>query len=316
MANSSLATYRNITANNSGKRTAKLCKITPHYMADNGAFSGKGCADYFVQCAKQGRQASSNYCIGGSGDIAVSVDEDCRSWCSSSEWNDQRAATIEVSTINNQTGELTAAAYKALVALCADICKRNGITPHYDGTINGSITMHKQFASTACPGPWLEQKIKSGQFEKDIKTAMGQATSSATPAADTSNGAYESYSGYARVTYGGSDGLALHSKASWDDSTICGTVKKGEVFTIVGRQKVGGVYLYKLKSGKWITSSTKYIEYLKSLPTKTAAKKSLDEIAREVLAGKWGNGADRKNKLTAAGYDYNAVQARVNQLLG
>ena len=47
----------------------------------------------------------------------------------------------------------------------------------------------------------------------------------------------------------------------------------------------------------------------------TPAKKSVDEIAREVIRGDWGNGQDRKNRLTAAGYDYDAVQARVNQLL-
>jgi hypothetical protein len=45
------------------------------------------------------------------------------------------------------------------------------------------------------------------------------------------------------------------------------------------------------------------------------AKKSVDEIAREVIQGKWGNGTDRKNKLTNAGYDYNAVQKRVNELM-
>lgn len=44
--------------------------------------------------------------------------------------------------------------------------------------------------------------------------------------------------------------------------------------------------------------------------------KSMDEIAREVIRGDWGNGADRKNRLTAAGYDYAAVQTRVNELLG
>ena len=43
-------------------------------------------------------------------------------------------------------------------------------------------------------------------------------------------------------------------------------------------------------------------------------KKSIDEIAREVIQGKWGNGTDRKNRLTNAGYDYNAVQKRVNEL--
>ena len=51
------------------------------------------------------------------------------------------------------------------------------------------------------------------------------------------------------------------------------------------------------------------------IPGTAASKKSIDEIAREVIDGKWGNGADRKNRLTAAGYDYAAVQSRVNKLL-
>ena len=50
-------------------------------------------------------------------------------------------------------------------------------------------------------------------------------------------------------------------------------------------------------------------------PTTAPAKKSVDEIAREVIAGKWGNGATRKQKLAAAGYDYSTVQKRVNELL-
>ena len=47
----------------------------------------------------------------------------------------------------------------------------------------------------------------------------------------------------------------------------------------------------------------------------TTSKKSIDSIAREVIRGDWGNGAEREKKLKAAGYDYNAVQKRVNELL-
>lgn len=47
----------------------------------------------------------------------------------------------------------------------------------------------------------------------------------------------------------------------------------------------------------------------------TYEKKTVDELAKEVIAGKWGNGADRKKRLTAAGYDYDAVQKKVNKLL-
>ena len=43
-------------------------------------------------------------------------------------------------------------------------------------------------------------------------------------------------------------------------------------------------------------------------------KKSVAEVAKEVLTGKWGNGAERKRKLTEAGYNYAEVQAAVNEL--
>lgn len=57
--------------------------------------------------------------------------------------------------------------------------------------------------------------------------------------------------------------------------------------------------------------------YGKSASASTAtAKKSIDELAAEVLTRKWGNGSDRKSRLTATGYDYAAVQAKVNEKLG
>jgi hypothetical protein len=57
-----------------------------------------------------------------------------------------------------------------------------------------------------------------------------------------------------------------------------------------------------------------YIEYVKDEPVNNV-NKSVDELAREVLDGKWGNGSDRRKRLTAAGYNYTEVQARVNQML-
>lgn len=54
----------------------------------------------------------------------------------------------------------------------------------------------------------------------------------------------------------------------------------------------------------------------KPAPAPTPTKKSNEEIADEVIAGKWGNGQDRKNRLSAAGYDYRAIQDIVNKKLG
>lgn len=50
--------------------------------------------------------------------------------------------------------------------------------------------------------------------------------------------------------------------------------------------------------------------------TPSTPVKTVDELAKEVIDGKWGNGVDRRNKLTAAGYDYNVVQSKVNEILG
>lgn len=49
-------------------------------------------------------------------------------------------------------------------------------------------------------------------------------------------------------------------------------------------------------------------------PVSTVAKKSIDTIAREVIRGMWGNGSARKSALTKAGYDYDAVQKKVDEL--
>lgn len=175
MANSSLATYTKITNNHSGKRTKKITKITVHMMA--AVWSGKQCADYFYQLGLTGeRQASSNYCIGNGGDIALSVPEDCRAWTSSNEANDQCAVTIEVGN-SSLGGEypVSAAAWNSLVNLCVDICKRNGIRLTYTGTSTGTLTEHLMFASTNCPGPYLHARM--GQLAKEVNAKLdGQST--------------------------------------------------------------------------------------------------------------------------------------------
>lgn len=65
------------------------------------------------------------------------------------------------------------------------------------------------------------------------------------------------------------------------------------------------------KEGYKVFDSKGNVVYPKAVP----AKKPIAVIAQEVIAGKWGNGQDRKNRLTAAGYDYDEVQNYVNKLL-
>ena len=141
--------------------------------------SGRQCADYF---ARNQRQASSNYCIGINGDIACSVDEENAAWTSSSWWNDSQAITIECGNIDNATGEMTQATWNALVNLCVDVCKRYGFRLNYTGTSSGSITMHKMYAATACPGAWLEARMP--QLAKEVNAKLdGSSANVSTPTA-------------------------------------------------------------------------------------------------------------------------------------
>lgn len=155
MSNSTLVDIVCISPNSS-PRTAKIDTITIHHMAT--VSSAEACATSFLPTA---RNASANYCIGNDGDVALSVDESRRSYCSSNRENDNRAITIEVS--NSERGgdwPVSDAALNKLLDLCEDICHRYGIERlNYTGDTNGNMTLHKWFASTACPGPYLEAKM-------------------------------------------------------------------------------------------------------------------------------------------------------------
>ena len=96
-------------------------------------------------------------------------------------------------------------------------------------------------------------------------------------------------------------------------SRITTTVKKGEAYTIV--ERTADAKWGKLKSGAgWIHLS--YTRPRTTTPAPAPARKSVTEIAREVIAGKWSNGDSRVRQLRAAGYDPAAVQAEVNRQLG
>lgn len=64
-----------------------------------------------------------------------------------------------------------------------------------------------------------------------------------------------------------------------------------------------------------IISNFKLTKYDDEVVEEKSSKKSIEEIAKEVIAGKWGNGAIRKTKLAIAGYDYKEVQTMVNKIL-
>ena len=116
--------------------------------------------------------------------------------------------------------------------------------------------------------------------------------------------------GYARPKYGAGNGSNTPSTPSKSVSQIADEV-------IAGKWGNGDARKNALEAAGYNYSEVQAAVNAKLSGGGSApAKKSNAEIAKEVIAGKWGNGDDRKKKLQAAGYDYNAVQAEVNKQLG
>lgn len=302
--NSELVAVKKLSPNHSGKRTHSIDRISPHCVV--GQCTAEGLGDWF---GKSSTKASSNYGIDRNGRVGLYVEEKNRSWCTSSNSNDQRAITIECASDTREPYTMNNKVYETLIKLCTDICKRNGkkkllwlgdktrslnYTPKSDEMI---ITVHRWFANKSCPGDWLYSRL--GDVAKRVTANLNSTQPSTT--------------GSTQVPFTVKvliSNLNYRSEPSMNGQ-VKGQTGKG-TFTIIEVNNGWG----KLKSGVgWIyLNNTSYCVAEKSVST-SLNKKSVDQVAKEVIEGKWGNGADRKKRLTEAGYNYSEVQKKVNKLL-
>lgn len=259
MSNSSLVNYTKLSPNYS-KRTASIKKITIHHMAGN--LSVQTCGNVFAHTSNK---ASANYGIDSNGLVGMYVEEKNRAWTSSNAKNDNQAVTIEVANDGGSPDwHVSNKALNKLVELCVDICKRNGIKKlNYTGDKNGNLTMHKMFAATVCPGPYLESKFTyiAQEVNKRLETQLYRV------------------------------------RKSWDDA-------KSQIgaFNNLDNAKMVCV------NGYSVYDEIGNVVYTKQY-------KTIEELAKDVIAGKYGNGTERVRNIEAAGYDYNKVQSKVNELL-
>ena len=164
--NSKMVVYTKLSPNHSGQRTHSIDRISPHCVV--GQVTAESLGNIF---AKSSKQASSNYGIDKDGRVGMYVEEKNRSWCTSSNANDQRAVTIECASDTKSPYRMNDAVYKTLIKLCTDICRRNGkkkllwfgdknrtlnYDPKHDEMV---ITVHRWFASKSCPGDWLYSRL-------------------------------------------------------------------------------------------------------------------------------------------------------------
>ena len=189
--NSSLVSYTKLSPNHSGQRTHSIDRITPHCVV--GQCSVETLGNIFLPAS---RQASSNYGIGVDGRVGMYVEEKNRSWCSSSNANDQRAITIECASDNSEPYAFKDVVYQRLIELCTDICRRNGknkllwlgdkaktlnYTPKSDEMV---LTVHRWFANKSCPGNWMYARM--GDLASKVTAALGSEVKPVEPAKPTS----------------------------------------------------------------------------------------------------------------------------------
>lgn len=256
MSNSSLVSYTKLSPNHSGKRTHSIDRITPHCVV--GQCSVETLGTIFAPTSKQ---ASCNYGIGVDGRVGMYVEEKNRSWCSSSNENDQRAVTIECASDTSAPYAFKDVVYKKLITLCVDICKRNGkkkllwlgdktktlnYSPKSDEMV---LTVHRWFDNKSCPGDWMYARM--GDLASKVTAQLGGNTSVNTGGNTSSKPSGTATTNYT-VKITASD-LNIRSGPGTNYSSK-GFIKPG-VYTIVAESDGTGASKWgKLKSGAgWIS---------------------------------------------------------------
>ena len=176
--NSPLVAFTLLSPNHSGQRNHRIDRISPHCVV--GQCTAEGVGDWFH---RPSTQASSNYGIDKDGRVGMYVEEKNRSWCTSSNENDQRAVTIECASDKVEPYAMNEVVYDRLIDLCVDICQRNGKKKllwfgDKNKTLNHQpkddemlITVHRWFANKSCPGNWLYARL--GDLATKVTARLG-----------------------------------------------------------------------------------------------------------------------------------------------
>ena len=248
MSNSPLVSYTRLSPNHSGLRTHDIDRITPHCVV--GQCSVETLGNVF---APTSRQASCNYGIGVEGRVGMYCEEKNRSWCSSSNANDQRAVTIECASDTTAPYAFKDVVYQKLIELCVDICERNGKKKllwlgDKNTTLNYSpksdemvLTVHRWFANKSCPGDWMYARM--GDLASKVTAQLGGTNSGNTSGTTTTNYTVKITTSDLNIRSG--PGTNYSSK---------GFIKPG-VYTVVAESDGTGASKWgKLKSGAgWIS---------------------------------------------------------------
>lgn len=274
---------------------------------------------------------SANYILYSDGTLVGQVPEEYRAWTSGSWEADSYSITVEIQ--NSAVGGEWPVSDKAvakLVELIADVARRY----KWGSVTRSRVRGHREFAATACPGPYLWDRLDSIAKQANAKLG-GKAPAPVKPSAPS--GSLDALAqAVIRGEYGNGDerkrrlgsrynevqarvnqllGIAPAPRPASKpaapkpvapnidalaDAVIRGDYGNGDE----RRRRLGNNYA---------AVQARVNEKLGISPAKVAPSADIDALARAVIRGDYGNGDERKRRL---GSRYDAVQARVNQILG
>lgn len=210
--------------------------------------------------------------------------------------------------------------YDTAVQLFAHLCKQYGLDPVADGVIVSHKEGHARgIASNHGDPEHLWNQLGMGYtmdtFRKAVSAAMGgESVKDEIAPATPENVLYRVQVGAYSVKKNAENQLAKIKAAGFSDAFIA-VVDGGKLYRVqtgaFSEKSNAEVQLAKVKAAGFSAFITKNGGTVEA----TKPKKTIEQVAKEVIRGDWGNGAERKQKLTAAGYDYNAVQKKVNEMI-
>lgn len=280
------------------------------------------------------RDASAHYAVGRNQNVDVIVPERFTAWHCGNYRMNQRSIGIEnVNSSGAPNWDVANETRETLIELCVDIVRRNPGIGRLEAGRN--LFGHSQVADpgrgTACPVQLLGWLPELARRVNELVYGGGSAPAP-TPQPGRKSNDQVAVEVIAGLWGNGDDRKARLAQAGYDYGTIQGLVnsklaggssvparKSDETIAqevLAGYWGNGQDRVNRLQAAGYNYQSVQNIVNGKvgQAPAQPA-RKSNDQVAREVVRGDWGNGDERRRRLQAAGYDYSAVQAIVNRLV-
>ena len=309
-----------------GRSGYSIDKIVVHH--NDGNLTVQGCYDVW-----QTREASAHYQVCTDGTIGQLVWDSNTAWHASNWAANCSSIGIEHADESRSPYHISDACLDNGAHLVAALCKYYGLgRPRW----LGNVFPHSYFASTECPasiaGDQNAEYMARAQQYYDQMTGATTEEPPASTGGGTSTGGEVDLNALAdaviRGEYGNGEERKQKLGVYYDDVQAIVDQKLGKAsnsksIDVIAEEVINGDWgngqerIDRLTAAGYDYQSvqTRVNEILGQTSKTESNGKTIDELAQEVINGDWGNGTERINRLRDAGYDYQAVQARVNQIL-